>query len=126
MKSTLSAKVIPIWLMVFDQDPSRTYIFTNKQKVFASVEGLVRSVAPEERAEECVRMALAHLENAWNAPFIPMRFQQTSLFVHRLEIDRYNPIHKMLTNCRAALESTSDPKAAKAIKSIDELFADPL
>lgn len=124
ISSNPDEKIIPLWVMVFDQDPAQAYLFTNKAKVFASVEGLVRSVAPDEMADNFVTMTLATLNKAWGAPFIFMKFQNTQLFVHRLEIDKYNPIHQVLIRCRLALESGSARQ--EAIESIDKLLVDPV
>jgi len=117
-------KVILLWLMVFDQDPAKTYLLTSKDKVFASVEGLVRSVAPDEVSDQFVKIALDILDNTWGASFIPMRFGNTQLFVHRLEIDKHNPIHQALVKCRGALKS--DFAKQEAIESVDELLVDPV
>ena len=117
-------KVIPLWLMVFDQNPCQNYLFTSKAKVFASVEGLVRSAIPDDISDEFVNAVLTTLDNTWDAPFIPMKFHSTQLFIHRLEIDKHNPIHQALTKCKDALESGVGDQ--DAIESVDDLLIDPV
>ena len=120
-------KIIPLWLLVFNQNPEQAYLLASKAKVFASVEGLVRSVSDEvgeEAADGFVRLTLDTLEQMWGTAFIPMKLGGTQLFVHRLEIDRHNPIHQALTSCRAALES--DFAKQQAIELVDGLLVDPV
>ena len=120
-------KIIPLWLMVYNQDPTQTYLFTSKDKVFASIEGLIRSVAPDDAADKFVELALDTLNSTWGAPLIPMQFRDTLLFVHRLEIDRHNPIHQALTKCRNALEDVGYGAAQQeAIDLVDGLLVDPI
>ena len=121
---TLDNKVIPLWLLVYDQDPSKAYLFTSKAKVFAVVEGMVRSVVPDEMSDAVVDGTLSNLETEWDKPFIPMQFTDTSLFVHRLEIDKYNPIHKVLSKYNNVLEYAVGGK--EVIDMIDDLFVDPV
>ena len=71
-----------------------------------------------------MKLALDTLEQTWGEAFILMKFRDTQLFVHRLEIDRHNPIHQTLTRCRAALES--DFAKQQAIELVDELLVDPV
>lgn len=98
----LDGKVIPLWLIVFDQNPTRAYICVTKEKVLASVEGAVRGTYGDE--SDCIVPAIIEqLERMWDQPFINLTCPSLSLFVHRLEIDKYNPIGKMLLECYDAV-----------------------
>ena len=117
-------KVITLWLIVYDQDPTQCYLFTSKGKVLASIEGLVRSVAPEQAADQFVNIALETIHDT----FIACKFQNTQIFVHRLEIDRYNPIHRALLQCKNVLKESwaSGEKRYDAVQAIDCLLTEPL
>ena len=96
-------KVIPLWLIVFDQDPTKSYICTTKSKVLASVEGAIRGTYGDE-SDDLVPPIIKQIDKTWGQSFISLRCPPSlSLFVHRLEIDKYNPIGKILLECYDAL-----------------------
>ena len=116
----LDDKVIPLWLIVFDQDPTKTYICVTRDKVLASIEGAIRGALGDDAAVDCLVSAiLEKLGEVWQQSFINLTCPSLSLFVHRLEIDRYNPIGKILLECYDAL--TYDDLRARIAK----LFIDP-
>jgi len=121
-------KVITLWLMVYDQDPEQSYLFTCKDKVLASVEGLVRSVAPDAYADRFVALTMDTIHKPWDSPFIACSFQGTQLFIHRLELDRHNPIQQTLLQCKRTLKESwaSGEKRYEAVKAIDGLLGEPL
>ena len=99
----LDDKVIPLWLIVFDQDPTRSYLCTTKNKVLASVEGAIRGTYGDE-SDLLVPPVMTQLEKTWGKQFIMLRCPPSlDLFVHRLEIDKHNPIGKILMECYDAL-----------------------
>jgi len=118
-----SDKIIPLWLIVYDQDPNRTYLFTHKDKVLASIEGLARSEVPDIMGDECADHVATTLKHAWGSTLITMQLISTTVHVHRLEIDKCNPIHQVLVGCKAALNTGVGKQ--EAIGRIDDLFIDP-
>jgi hypothetical protein len=96
-------KVIPLWLIVFDQDPTKAYICTTKSKVLASVEGAIRGTYGDS-SDLLVSPVMNQINKAWGQSFISLRCPPSlDLFVHRLEIDKHNPIGKILLECYDAL-----------------------
>jgi hypothetical protein len=99
----LNDKVIPLWLIVFDQDPTRSYICASKNKVLASVEGAIRGTYGDE-SDLLVPPVIDQIDKTWGLPFISLRCPPSlDLFVHRIEIDKHNPIGKILLDCYDAL-----------------------
>jgi hypothetical protein len=99
----LDGKIIPLWLIVFDQDPTKAYIHTSKNKVMASVEGAIRGTYGEE-ADLLVPSVLKQIDKTWGQSFISLKCPPSlDLFVHRLEIDKHNPICKVLLECYGSL-----------------------
>ena len=99
----LDGKVIPLWLLVFDQDPTKAYICATKKKVLASVEGAIRGTYGDE-SDLLVQPVIAQIDKTWGRPFINLRCPPSlEMFVHRLEIDKHNPIGRILLECYDAL-----------------------
>jgi len=119
----LRDKVTPIWLIVYDQDPSKAYTFTSKEKVVASVEGALRSSNTGDNPDIDVicEEVLLKLDEAWGMSFILMRMFDIELFIHRLDIDRHNAVGKILMDAHDALDGVDDELAGR----IDDLFIDP-
>jgi hypothetical protein len=99
----LDDKVIPLWLIVFDQDPTKAYLCTTKNKVLASVEGAIRGTYGDE-ADFLAPPVINQIDKTWGQSFISLKCPPSlDLFVHRLEIDKHNPIGKLLLECYDAL-----------------------
>jgi hypothetical protein len=102
----LDNKVIPLWLIVFDQDPTKSYICTTKNKVLASVEGAIRGTYGDE--SDLINPVIDKIEKTWGQQFINLKCPPSlDLFVHRLEIDKHNPIGRILMECYHALPYNS-------------------
>ena len=103
----LDDKVILLWLIVFDQNPTRSYLCTSKKKVLASVEGAIRSTYGDV-PDKVISPVIERIEQTWGSPFISLKCPPSlDLFVHRLEIDKYNPIGKILMECYDAVPYNS-------------------
>ena len=113
-------KIIPLWLIVFDQDPTRAYICSSKNKVLASVEGAIRGTYGDE-ADLLAPPVLGQIDKTWGQTFISLKVPPSlELFVHYLEVDKNNPIYKILLECYDALPY--DELRTK----IAQLFADSI
>ena len=118
-ESVLDGKVIPLWLIVFDQDPTKAYICNTKSKVLASVEGAIRGTFGDE-SDLLVAPVVEQIDKTWGQTFISFKCPPSiDLFVHRLEIDKHNPIFRTLMECYDAL-LPYNPLRAKIAK----LFVD--
>jgi hypothetical protein len=116
----LDGKVIPFWLIVFDQDPEKSYIYTTKEKVLASIEGAIRGTYGDE-SNLIIPSVLGQIDRTWGQSFISLKCPPSlELFIHRLEIDKHNPICKLLLECYDALPY--DSLRAKILK----IFVDPI
>lgn len=115
----LDGKIIPLWLIVFDQNPTRAYLCITKEKVLASIEGAIRGTYGDE-ADYIVPPIIDQIEKIWDRSFINLTCPSLSLFVHRLEIDKHNPISKILLECYDAIGY--DDLRVKIAK----LFVDPI
>ena len=119
-KASESQTVIPIWLMIYDGDPSKSYIFCSRDKVLASAESVVRSSCAGRMPDEVIDTICSDIMSkvaADSKPFLMIKCPAMQLVVHRLELDKYNDIHKCLSRCR---EQVDEPLR----KQIDNLFAD--
>jgi hypothetical protein len=116
----LDGKAIQLWLVVFDQDPTKSYIYLNKDKVLASVEGAIRGTYGDE-SDSLVQPIIERINQTWEQTFIRLKCPPSlDLFIHRLEIDKHNPIGKLLLECYNAL-----PYSQLSIK-IAKLFVDQI
>lgn len=121
-KTRLADKVIPIWLIVYDQNPNKAYLCGSKEKVIASVEGAVRNtlIARNQLDIEMIcDSLLGQLRKMWRLQFISLNCQGLELFIHRLEIDKYQPVGRILLDCYAALGD------GELRHKIESLFLDP-
>lgn len=117
---TLEDKVVPLWLVVYDQDPTKSYVFADQRKVLLSVEGSIKQMIPDCPANtEAVDRVIDKLKESWAAPFLLIPMDNMTVFVHRLELDKHNPIHKAL--CKA-IGSVSDAGVRDELASF---FVDP-
>jgi len=102
-ETILDDKVIPLWLIVFDQDPTKAYIHTTKGKVLASVEGAIRGTYGDE-SDMLIPSVIDQINKTWGQSFMSLKCPPSlDLFVHRLEMDKHNPICKLLLDCYDAL-----------------------
>ena len=125
-KEELKDKIIPMWLIVYDSDPDRSYIFTNKEKVIASIMGSLESSVPQEDLEvdDIVSEIMQGLDKTWGARFTALRFFSLLVFIHRLDLDRHNKIISTLMESYNTLRDnpgTNDELAAR----IFDMFIDP-
>ena len=114
----LSEKVIPLWIIVFDQNPTRSYICVTKDKVLASVTGAISGTYGDD-ADVIIPGIINQIKKSWGKPFICLTCPSLSSFIHRLEIDKYNPIGKLLLECYDTI--TYDDLRARIAK----LFINP-
>jgi hypothetical protein len=115
---TLSGKIIPMWLIVFDQDPTKAYLCASKNKVLASVEGAIRGTYGDE-SDSLAPPVIREIDRTWGQAFISLKCPPSlDLFIHRLEIDKHNPLCRILLECYDAL-----PCGALRTK-IAQLFVD--
>lgn len=121
-KTRLADQVIPIWLIVYDQNPNKAYLCGSKEKVLASVEGAVRNTliaCSQMDVERVCNSLLGQLKKMWRLQFISLNCQDLELFIHRLEIDKYQPIGRILLDCYATLDD------GELRHKIESLFLDP-
>lgn len=98
----LQDKVILLWLIVFDQDPAKSYICTSKNKVLACVEGAIRGTYGDD--SDIVHSVVEQIDKAWGQSFMILKCPPSlDLFIHQLEIDKHNPLHKLLVECYDAV-----------------------
>jgi hypothetical protein len=115
--------VAPIWLIVYDNDPNQSYVFANKDKVVASIEGSIKSIIPDgaeldDSADELIK----HLDDGWDKHrFTVLRFLNLLTFIHRIDLDRHTAIGKVLISAHDALKNTDVDLACR----IRDLFEDP-
>ena len=118
---TANPKVIPIWLMIYDGDPSKSYIFCSQDKVLASAEGAIRQACTDRVPNDvidhiCVDM-MQRLKQLKAQPFMFIRCPEMALTIHRFELDQCNDIHKCLVHCREQADVVLR-------KEIDNLFVE--
>jgi hypothetical protein len=117
--TNLADKIVPMWLIVYDQDPTQSYICNSTDKVFASVEGALYTAIPDADAEDLRQSLMAQLKSVWQVPFISLTTPAFTLFVHRLEIDKYNPVGRLLLDCFEVLPE------GDLRERIAKIFVDP-
>jgi hypothetical protein len=119
----LDDKVVPLWLIVYDQDPDCAYLLSSKEQVLASVEGSLKQRFDNEalgRIWDEIKQALI---DKWHTQFMSLSVMHMQLFIHRLEIDRHHPVGKVLLNCYDRL--SDDPIGnADILSQLASLFVD--
>jgi hypothetical protein len=121
-KLKLADQVIPIWLIVYDQNPTKAYLCGSKEKVIASVEGAIRNTlmaCSQLDVDTVCDSLLGQLKKMWRLRFISLNCHDLELFVHRLEIDKYHPVGRILLDCYATLDD------GELRNKIESLFLDP-
>lgn len=120
-------RIIPIWLIVYDQDPRRCYAFTDQDKVLRSFEGSARQMFPDcPENEATIQMILDRIKKNWDESFILIPLFNMVTFIHRIDLDRHNNIHRALVHATEALSKYMDDlDVAKALAEILSLFVDP-
>lgn len=92
--------VLVAWFIVYDCDPDKVYSFDDYDKVIASVESSMRGyVGDDEKYDEEFQRVLNNLRSKKDAPLIPMRLDNLTIFIYRWEMDKTHVLHKLLCEC---------------------------
>ncbi len=123
----LDNQIVQLWIITFDQDVSRTYIYNSKEKVIASVEGTVYNLVPDAVADDLVEHIIEQLATQMSHNvFIPIVIQDTVITVRRIDLDKYNPIVVCLSECHDYISSDNRhmPKRTELMNRVRSLFTD--
>lgn len=114
----LQDQVITIWAVIYDQSPTRIYIFTNWQSVLKAISGSLLSYLDEfPRIDEMTDQIIDWLKDRHEQPYIPIRANHLVITISRYELDNSTQIHKVLHAASAQV----DPQLKLQIES---LFSD--
>lgn len=129
--------VIPLWVVIYDDSPSQTYVFTSTDKVLASVEGSVRQIsaglAEQDNIDKCTTEFIKELHKQMAiCPFIPMKFDDLDITVVRLELDKHNSIFQLISDCHTYITDQERqtaipwPDRSAILNKIEDCFKRPL
>ena len=122
---SLENKVIPIWLVVYDQNPHRSYLLFSPEKVLQAIDGVIRTTFSTSCDEICSRtldVVKSGLDRCQK--FTPICIERTVIFIHRLDIDKHSPVHKSLLSAYAKLSESDDEGDIDIAATIESLFTD--
>jgi len=104
----MNDQIVPIWLIVYDNDFDTAYSTSNYEKMLASVESSIRGYAGDDsdRAEDAYRQAIDMVKEAGYNPIIPIKYHSLTIVVYRIEIEKTNQLHKLLIDCYNQVDDT--------------------
>lgn len=120
---SLENKVIPIWLIIYDQNPQRSYLLFAPEKVLQAVDGVIRTTYAED-CDEIAERTLDVVRSRLDKGFTPICIEHTLIFIHRLEIDKYSPLHKVLLRAYDVLSESELEESIDIAISIEDLLLD--
>ncbi len=126
MNTIVKSRIVPLWVVIYDDSPDQTYTFTSMDKVILSIDGSIRQMVDDE--DVCTSVINAVKERA-NDQFIPIVFKNLSISIVKLELDRHNEIHKLLYDCMAYIDDqerqNSIPwnKRAELLRRLNSVFS---
>ena len=108
MIDVLDDKVLALWIVTANHDPEQTYVFTDPEKVISSVTSGIRAyLDPREEmpdTEDHIDSFLRTLTGLWDEPYIPFQIYGLVMTIHRMELDRHNPLHAVLREAYDVLD----------------------
>jgi len=114
-------KVVPIWIIVYDNDLNKVYCHTDSAKALASVEGSIRTYIGDSTSITkfvCDKF-MEELNKKWGGTLIPIQFNNLQITVYCLNLDKYSQLHNILSDCYNNLDDHD-------IKNrVDSLFISP-
>ena len=120
---SLENKVIPVWLVVYDQNPHRSYLLFSPEKVLQAVDGVIRTTYSANCDEICKNI-LRLVKDGLDQKFIPISVERTVIFIHRLDIDKHSPLHKVLLQAYDRLSDSESDVDIDIAAVIENLFVD--
>lgn len=106
-------KVISLWVVTFDSEHDRTYVYVNSRKVIACVESLILDESgSEEMAAEFREFLIANIDKA---VLIPIEAGDSRALIRRIELDKYNPVVACLMECHNKVRSQKLKKMIEAL-----------
>lgn len=96
-----SEDVLESWLILYDGDPDKAYMFDDFEKVLASVESSVRGYIGEENPgyDAIFDNLVGKVRDQRDAPVIPLRVNDLFILIYRWEWDKTHVLHKLLCKC---------------------------
>lgn len=96
----LDTKVLSIWAIVYDGNPSLTYTVGDVEKAMASVEGAIRGYIGDADVDEDVYdQIMTKIRAQQHCPCIPISMGNMNIVLYHWELDKMHPIHQVLREC---------------------------
>jgi hypothetical protein len=123
----LEGKVVALWIVTYDNDPSRAYIFNDFDKTMCAIEGSLRELCPqgfEHTLDESIKAIRAKLnEEAWAPVIMPTSPNSAHMIsARRVDLDHLNPAVVCLLKAYKMAEDAGDSELRE---QIELLFSDP-
>jgi len=94
-------EIIAVWMIVYDGDVNQVYTTTNFDKACASIESSIRGYMGDESpaAEKIYSQIMDKVRSSGDMQCVPMKFDKLEIVIYRWEIDKFNPLHQILSKC---------------------------
>lgn len=119
--------IIPIWVVIYDKDPDRTYVLNSFEQVIRSVEG---ALSPYLDNDSIIGVC-KELESNRSNRYLFLRYRQNAdgligrdvqgIDVFRIDLDHSSKIHSVLTK---VIDRLDDKEDADLIIEMLDLFVD--
>lgn len=100
-------KVVSLWVITFDLDISRTYVYTSFDKMKMAIGSHLLMTLPDFNDGEVQNVVDTILEKLDGVVFSPIIINEDSLVIRRIDLDRHNQVHKVLSDCYDLLNEVS-------------------
>ncbi len=118
-------RVIPVWVIVYNNDVDQTYTFTSQEQAFASViRGIDAYVNPDGTmdVDNMLSTVADKLSNGWMLKFIPIIVNDLTIIIYRVEMDRFTALHGILSDAIDVLDNVALPEVSELKHRIGNLF----
>ena len=101
MTTKFRDKVVPIWIIVYDNDINKVYCYTDSDKALASVEGSIRTYVGDSSSitEFVCDKFMEELKKKWGGMVIPVQFNNLHVTIYCINLDRHSQLHGVLSDC---------------------------
>lgn len=130
MSDKFREKVLPLWVVIYDNEPSRTYVYTSPDKMIAAIDGSVRSYTQDDSqaAEMLYQEFVDRIRNNLSEPFIPVVLQlgpeqALAISIVKFELDCTTKFHAVLSECFGAIYDSDLRAREHLLQQIAGLFA---
>lgn len=99
-KSIQTRQVIPIWSIIYDDDPGKVYTFSNWSKVMAAVDGSIKwYLIGDKRNSNIIIRHINSLVDLKTSKLFIIKIENLNIRIHRWELDYSSGLLKTILRC---------------------------